>query len=156
MRWLFSPLLQDLTMNTIDRCAQRPVGFEHRLAAANWFMSNSMAQRARLLCPVLSLIVLTTLCAQLQGCGGGRDAAPDVQATAAPVSQPSGADAFLLFVNPQNQGATGSPAVNSLAYAQAYYQAIDPDRSRNSLGFRPGNCCRSPRTSPGRKPPATC
>lgn len=71
----------------------------------------------------------------LAGCGGGGGFSNGVDVypseKPAPVAV-AGPDAFLLFPNPQRQ-ADGSSQVNTLAYAQAYYEAIDPNNERDTL-----------------------
>jgi mono/diheme cytochrome c family protein len=72
-------------------------------------------------------IVLATLAA----CGG--DNATDVVPGAgAPAGAVAGPDSFLIFPNPQRL-ADGSSQINSLAYAQAYYSAIDPGNDKDTL-----------------------
>ncbi len=76
------------------------------------------------------------LAALLAGCGGGGAGSPagvDINpSVTAPVVTTTGPDSFLLFPNPQKQ-ADGSLQVNSLQYAVAYYQAIDPGNERDTL-----------------------
>ncbi len=73
--------------------------------------------------------------AGLLGCGGGAgfsnggDIYPSEKP--APVAV-NGPDSFLLFPNPQRQ-LDGSLQVGSLAYATAYYEAIDPNNERDTL-----------------------
>lgn len=67
----------------------------------------------------------------LTACGGGGSAGdvhPGTEITIAP-GQPN---AFLLFPNPQVQP-DGSLQTNTLAYAQAYYAAIDPNNTKDTL-----------------------
>jgi mono/diheme cytochrome c family protein len=65
------------------------------------------------------------------GGGGGVDIIP-----AAPPEPPvpglSDPNSFLLFPNPQLQ-ADGSVQTNTVAYAQAYYRAIDPTNAKDTL-----------------------
>jgi mono/diheme cytochrome c family protein len=65
-------------------------------------------------------------------CGGGSspaDVRPNVDPPQAPVTGP---DKFLLFPNPQQQ-ADGSLQMDSDAYTEAYYRAIDPGNERDTL-----------------------
>jgi hypothetical protein len=76
-------------------------------------------------------IVLTTLI--LLSCSPGAENPTDVFPHAAAVIEPtSGPDSFLLFPNPQKQD-DGSLQTNTLAYATAYYEAIDPTNSKDTL-----------------------
>ncbi len=75
-------------------------------------------------------IVLTTLI--LLSCSPGENPS-DVFPNAAPVIKPTnGPDSFLLFPNPQKQD-DGSLQTNTLAYATAYYEAIDPNNEKDTL-----------------------
>lgn len=70
----------------------------------------------------------TVLSLLLASCGGGGnsgDIYPAGMQAAAPVTGP---DSFLLYPNPQS-----SPAIDSGAYAQAYYAAIDPANAKDTL-----------------------
>lgn len=68
----------------------------------------------------------------LVACGGGGSSG-DVDPNAARTTLPtSGPDSFLLFPNPQKQD-DGTLQVASLAYATAYYEAIDPANERDTL-----------------------
>jgi mono/diheme cytochrome c family protein len=67
----------------------------------------------------------------LAACGGG-GSGQDVSPSDPPISTPSGADAFLLFPNPQEQP-DGSLQTNTAAYARAYYAAIDPTNAKDTL-----------------------
>jgi hypothetical protein len=67
----------------------------------------------------------------LAACGGGSSS--DVRpGAAAGVTPTSGPDSFLLFPNPQVQ-ADGSVQTNTVAYANAYYAAIDPANAKDTL-----------------------
>jgi len=67
----------------------------------------------------------------LASCGGGSSG--DVRPGADPGVVPtSGPDSFLLFPNPQVQP-DGSLQTNTLAYADAYYAAIDPSNAKDTL-----------------------
>ena len=69
----------------------------------------------------------------LAACGGGGGSPGDVDPNAARTTTPtSGPDSFLLFPNPQKQD-DGTLQVASLAYATAYYEAIDPNNERDTL-----------------------
>ena len=73
--------------------------------------------------------------AVLAGCGGGGGftTGGDIYPAEKPVAVAvDGPDSFLLFPNPQRQ-ADGSLQVGSLAYATAYYEAIDPLNERDTL-----------------------
>ncbi|MEQ1813653.1 MAG: hypothetical protein ABL860_04275 [Candidatus Nitrotoga sp.] len=66
-------------------------------------------------------------------CSPGGENPTDVFPNAAAVIKPtSGSDSFLLFPNPQKQ-ADGSLQTNTLAYATAYYEAIDPNNTKDTL-----------------------
>jgi len=67
----------------------------------------------------------------LAGCGGGGSGG-DIFPSQPPVSTATGSDTFLLFPNPQVQP-DASLQTNSLAYAQAYYAAIDPANAKDTL-----------------------
>jgi len=64
-------------------------------------------------------------------CGGGSpsDQRPGASTGVTPTSGP---DSFLLFPNPQVQ-ADGSKQTNTVAYAEAYYSAIDPNNEKDTL-----------------------
>lgn len=67
----------------------------------------------------------------LASCGGG--SSNDVRPGAAPTVTPtSGPDSFLLFPNPQVQ-ADGTKQIDTPAYAEAYYAAIDPTNAKDTL-----------------------
>jgi mono/diheme cytochrome c family protein len=71
----------------------------------------------------------------LLGCGGGGGFSNGVDVYPAEKPAPvavGGPDSFLLFPNPQRQ-LDGSLQVGSLAYATAYYEAIDPNNERDTL-----------------------
>jgi hypothetical protein len=65
----------------------------------------------------------------LAACSQGNSGDPPNQPAGAPVAGP---DSFLLFPNPQVQ-LDGSFQTNSIAYAQAYYAAIDPANAKDTL-----------------------
>jgi len=65
----------------------------------------------------------------LAGCGAGNSG--DVPA-APPGNVPAGPNSFLLFPNPQQQP-DGTLQTDSVAYAQAYYRAIDPNNDKDTL-----------------------
>ncbi len=76
-------------------------------------------------------IVLTTLI--LLSCSPSGENPTDVFPNAVAVIEPtSGPDSFLLFPNPQKQD-DGSLQTNTLAYATAYYEAIDPNNEKDTL-----------------------
>jgi hypothetical protein len=66
---------------------------------------------------------------QLAACGQGNSGD-----TAAPVSSgtPTAPNSFLLFPNPQQQP-DGTLQIDTVAYAQAYYRAIDPNNDKDTL-----------------------
>ena len=67
----------------------------------------------------------------LAACGGG-GSPNDVHPGADPVIAQDEPKAFLLFPNPQVQP-DGSLQTNTPAYAQAYYAAIDPNNTKDTL-----------------------
>ena len=67
----------------------------------------------------------------LAACGGGGSPG-DVHPGAETPIVPGEPNAFLLFPNPQVQ-ADGSLQTNAPAYAQAYYAAIDPNNTKDTL-----------------------
>ena len=67
----------------------------------------------------------------LAACGGGGSPG-DVHPGAEIPIVPGEPNAFLLFPNPQVQ-ADGSLQTNTVAYAQAYYAAIDPNNTKDTL-----------------------
>jgi mono/diheme cytochrome c family protein len=69
----------------------------------------------------------------LSGCGGGGGAPGDTKpGQDFPPPPAVGPDSFLLFPNPQLQ-ADGTVQTNTVAYAEAYYRAIDPQNARDTL-----------------------
>jgi mono/diheme cytochrome c family protein len=85
---------------------------------------------------LISHCLAALLVATLAACGGGGsgssgggDVIPGFKPPPAPVAGP---DSFLLFPNPQKQ-ADGSLQVDSLDYAKAYYEAVDPNNQRDTL-----------------------
>jgi mono/diheme cytochrome c family protein len=81
----------------------------------------------------VALAVAAVSSCLLAACGGGDDAGVKTPQTP-PVATATGRDAFLLFPNPQRAPEPPvSPPVDSLAYAQAYYAAIDPDNRKDTL-----------------------
>jgi len=78
---------------------------------------------------VVGAIVLSLL---LAACGGGGKDAGDIYPSL-PVAAPAftGPNSFLLFPNSIKQS-DASYQINTLAYAQAYYQAIDPNNDRDT------------------------
>ena len=78
--------------------------------------------------PVLAIAVALAL----SGCGGGGspgDTRPGQESEPPP---PVGPTSFLLFPNPQVQP-NGSQQTNTVAYAEAYYRAIDPQNAKDTL-----------------------
>jgi mono/diheme cytochrome c family protein len=68
----------------------------------------------------------------LASCGGGGSSGDVRPGEAIAVAPTSGPDSFLLFPNPQVQ-ADGSLQTDSPAYAEAYYDAIDPNNAKDTL-----------------------
>lgn len=81
-------------------------------------------------------IILLASAAFVSACGGGgsgTSSGGDIYPNDPKVvAATSGPDSFLLFPNPQKQS-DGTLEVNSLAYATAYYEAIDPLNERDTL-----------------------
>lgn len=78
---------------------------------------------------------LTTLIASivLAACGGGGGDAINVARPPGPPAPTfTDPDSFLLFPNPQLQ-ADGTVQTDTLAYAEAYYRAIDPTNAKDTL-----------------------
>ncbi len=67
----------------------------------------------------------------LSGCGEG-DSPRDINPAAPPDAVVVGPDSFLTFPNPQVQS-DGSLQTTAVAYADAYYRAIDPLNERTTL-----------------------
>lgn len=78
---------------------------------------------------VTVVLALNLLLAACGGGGGSGDVYPGNPPPQAPVSGP---DRFLLFPNPQVL-AGGTFETDSLAYAEAYYAAIDPNNDKDTL-----------------------
>ncbi len=78
---------------------------------------------------VSSLAVLLAACGG--GGGGSANNVPSSTAGSTPPPIPAGPNEFLLFPNPQLQN--GVDQTNTLTYAQAYYQAIDPNGQRTTF-----------------------
>ena len=77
-------------------------------------------------------LIATSLLLSACGGGGGTSTADiNPKADPGPVAV-AGPDSFLLFPNPQLQ-ADGSVQMNTAAYQQAYYAAIDPTNARDTL-----------------------
>lgn len=68
----------------------------------------------------------------LTACGGGGSNSGDTSPSAAPVASGSGLDRFLVFPNPQVQPDKSFQTI-SVAYATAYYAAIDPNNEKDTL-----------------------
>jgi hypothetical protein len=77
----------------------------------------------------LSGAAMSAALLQLAACGQGNSGD-----TAAPVSSgtPTAPNSFLLFPNPQQQP-DGTLQIDTVAYAQAYYRAIDPNNDKDTL-----------------------
>ncbi len=81
------------------------------------------------------VVVVSALMGALVACGGGGSGSSsggDVIPGSKPIINPDEPNSFLLFPNPQKQ-ADGTFEVNSLAYATAYYEAVDPNNDRDTL-----------------------
>ncbi len=74
-------------------------------------------------------LVLTSLVVACGSGGSGTDVDPNAPRTITPTDGP---DSFLLFPNPQKQD-DGTLQIAELAYATAYYEAIDPNNERDTL-----------------------
>ncbi len=88
-----------------------------------------MNYRSSFICAGSAVLTL-----MLASCGGGGSSGDVVPGTPA-VQNTSGADSFLLFPNPQKL-ADGTLETNTVAYAEAYYAAIDtidPATAKNTL-----------------------
>ena len=79
---------------------------------------------------ILACVALITLLLQLGACGQGNSG--DTTSGGAGAGTPSGPNSFLLFPNPQQQP-DGTLQTDLLAYAQAYYRAIDPNNDKDTL-----------------------
>jgi mono/diheme cytochrome c family protein len=81
-----------------------------------------------------SLLLPFAAAATLTACGGGGGGSPaDVKpGPQEPATVSDAPDKFLLFPNPQQQP-DGSLQTNTLAYADAYYRAVDPLNQRDTL-----------------------
>ena len=73
-----------------------------------------------------------SLAAVLAGCGGGGNPTDQPLPAQPPPPVRAGVTSFLLFPNPQEQP-DGSLQMNTQAYADAYYRAIDPNNERDTL-----------------------
>lgn len=80
---------------------------------------------------ILAYAGLLTTTLLLVSCGGANsgDVFPMAATTVAPTSGP---DSFLIFPNPQKQS-DGTLQTNTTSYATAYYEAIDPGNTRDTL-----------------------
>lgn len=83
----------------------------------------------RRLINLIGLLASTLIVTACGGGGGSADVFPGAPRVFTPTSGP---DSFLLFPNPQKQD-DGTLQVASLAYATAYYEAIDPNNDRDTL-----------------------
>ncbi len=79
---------------------------------------------------VAALLLCVT--ALLSACGGGSDSSVNSSSTPVALTSPIGIDRFLLFPNPQMQ-ADGTLQIDSTAYSNAYYAAVDPNNERTTL-----------------------
>jgi hypothetical protein len=78
--------------------------------------------------------VLAAVSLLLTACGGGGYSG-DITPSTPPIANATGLDRFLLFPNPQAapDKPEGPYQTNSLAYARAYYKAIDPNDDKDTL-----------------------
>ncbi len=81
---------------------------------------------------VCAALVLGTLLSACGGGGSGSSSGGDVDPTSKVTEATTGPDSFLLFPNPQRQS-NSTLQVDSVAYANAYYAAIDPNNERDTL-----------------------
>lgn len=79
-----------------------------------------------------NVLVPMSLVLLMCGCGGGGSPADVRPNDAPPAVETAGPRSFLLFPNPQRQ-ADGSLQMDSDAYTEAYYRAIDPGNERDTL-----------------------
>jgi hypothetical protein len=89
----------------------------------------TLNNRSYLFCAAL---VIGTLLSACGGGGSGSSSGGDVDPTSKVTVATTGPDSFLLFPNPQRQS-NGTLQVDSAAYANAYYAAIDPNNERDTL-----------------------
>ncbi len=83
--------------------------------------------------PALIYIAVIAPTLLFTACGPSGTNSTDVFPNAAVEIKPtSGPDSFLIFPNPQKQD-DGSLQTNTVAYATAYYEAIDPDNTKDTL-----------------------
>lgn len=83
--------------------------------------------------PAVRGLTLLAFAVTVAACGGGSSGTDgDTSTSTPPVATASGADRFLAFPNPQLQD-DGSSALDSTAYASAYYAAIDPGNEKDTL-----------------------
>jgi hypothetical protein len=80
---------------------------------------------------LVAWLAATAAVLSLVACGGGGSPG-DVHPGTNPVPVPGQPNAFLLFPNPQVQP-DGTLQANTPAYAQAYYAAIDPNNTKDTL-----------------------
>lgn len=81
----------------------------------------------------IRLLAVPVSAVLLASCGGGGSSPADVRPNVEPPpAVVTGPDKFLLFPNPQQQ-ADGSLQMDSDAYTEAYYRAIDPNNERDTL-----------------------
>ncbi len=86
--------------------------------------------------PVAASLVLLVVTLALGACGGGGGSQPpDVNPSTPPPAQTDvpGPNSFLLFPNPQRLDDGKTLQTNTLAYAQAYYAAIDPLNAKDTF-----------------------
>jgi mono/diheme cytochrome c family protein len=80
----------------------------------------------------LHTFLSVAIVAALAGCGGGGGSTDQPLPAAPPPPERTGVTSFLLFPNPQEQP-DGTIQMNTQAYADAYYRAIDPNNERDTL-----------------------
>ena len=78
------------------------------------------------------LLVTAALLTACGGGGGGSSSSGDVQTAVRGAAQATGLDRFLLYPNPIVR-TDGQYEVGIKAYADAYYEAIDPTNAKDTL-----------------------
>ncbi len=81
---------------------------------------------------LLVAIATATLLAACGGGGGGSSTSGDIQTAVRAAAQATGLDRFLLYPNPIVR-TDGQFEVGIKAYADAYYEAIDPNNDKDTL-----------------------
>ena len=113
-------------MNSRLKPIQPPNGHFEKRFATRFAKRSAQALRGTL------AVVATLALAACGGGGSGSSRGGDIIPGDKTITATSGPDSYLLFPNPLKQ-ADGSLQVDSLAYATAYYEAIDPLNERDTL-----------------------